>query len=81
MSIVGPRPAIDYELEHYAPARYARFEARPGLTGLWQVPGRNRLGFEEMLRHDCEYVRSRSMRQDIAIVLRTPLAILRSPGG
>lgn len=37
MSIVGPRPAIDYELEHYAPARYARFEVRPGLTGLWQT--------------------------------------------
>ena len=80
MSIVGPRPAIDYELEHYAPAHYARFDVRPGLTGLWQVTGRNRLGFAEMLELDCEYVRSRSLRKDLSILLRTPLALLRTPG-
>lgn len=80
MSIVGPRPAIEYELEHYAPAHYARFEVRPGLTGLWQISGRNRMGFEEMLELDCEYVWSRSLTNDLSILLRTPLALLRHPG-
>ncbi len=80
MSIVGPRPAIDYELEHYAPAHHARFAVKPGLTGLWQVSGRNRLGFEEMLQLDCEYVRVATLRTDLSILLRTPRALLRSPG-
>ena len=80
MSIVGPRPAIEYELEHYEADHYARFEVRPGLTGLWQVSGRNHLGFEEMLRLDCEYAWSRSLRKDLWILLRTPLALLRHPG-
>lgn len=80
MSIVGPRPAIEYELEHYRPAHFARFEVRPGLTGLWQVSGRNRLNFEEMLHLDCEYARTRSLRRDVAILLRTPAALLRARG-
>jgi lipopolysaccharide/colanic/teichoic acid biosynthesis glycosyltransferase len=80
MSLVGPRPAIEYELHHYAPAHFARFEVRPGLTGLWQVSGRNRLGFDEMLHLDCEYARSASLRTDASILLRTPLAVLRYRG-
>jgi lipopolysaccharide/colanic/teichoic acid biosynthesis glycosyltransferase len=77
MSIVGPRPAIDYELEHYEPHHYARFEVRPGLTGLWQVSGRSRLGFNEMLALDAEYARRSSAMLDARILARTPLEIVR----
>ena len=77
MSIVGPRPAIDYELEHYAPGHWARFDVRPGLTGLWQVSGRSRLGFTEMLALDAEYARRSSLLLDASILVRTPLEILR----
>ncbi|MEA2226656.1 MAG: hypothetical protein QOH46_4160 [Solirubrobacteraceae bacterium] len=75
MSIVGPRPAIDYELEFYAPQHYERFAVRPGITGLWQVSGRNRLGFLEMLDRDVEYVRRRSVALDLLILAKTPLAM------
>jgi lipopolysaccharide/colanic/teichoic acid biosynthesis glycosyltransferase len=77
MSLVGPRPAIDYELEHYEPEHYERFEVRPGLTGLWQVSGRSRLGFTEMLELDAEYARTTSPLLDARILARTPLEILR----
>jgi lipopolysaccharide/colanic/teichoic acid biosynthesis glycosyltransferase len=77
MSIVGPRPAIEYELEHYQAGHYARFEVRPGLTGLWQVSGRSRLGFTEMLALDAEYARRSSLLLDARILARTPLEILR----
>jgi lipopolysaccharide/colanic/teichoic acid biosynthesis glycosyltransferase len=77
MSIVGPRPAIDYELDHYAPGHWARFDVRPGLTGLWQVSGRSRLGFTEMLTLDAEYARRSSLLLDARILVRTPLEILR----
>lgn len=78
MSIVGPRPALDYELEHYAPEHFGRFTVRPGLTGLWQVSGRNSLGFLEMLDLDAEYARISSPGLDAKIVLRTPRAVLRA---
>jgi lipopolysaccharide/colanic/teichoic acid biosynthesis glycosyltransferase len=77
MSIVGPRPAIDYELQHYEPRHYARFHVRPGLTGLWQVSGRSRLGFTEMLALDAEYAHRSSPLLDARIIARTPLEILR----
>lgn len=75
MSIVGPRPALTYELEYYEPDHYARFAVRPGLTGLWQVSGRNEIGFLGMLSLDAEYARSSSARLDAKILLRTPLAV------
>jgi lipopolysaccharide/colanic/teichoic acid biosynthesis glycosyltransferase len=77
MSIVGPRPALEYELEHYRPEHFARFDVRPGLTGLWQVSGRNRIGFLGMLDLDAEYSRTSSPRLDAKILLRTPLAVVR----
>ena len=76
MAIVGPRPAILYELEHYEPEHFRRFEVKPGLTGLWQVSGRSRLGFREMLDLDVEYVRRRGPKLDLGILLRTPRALL-----
>ncbi len=77
MSIVGPRPAIDYELEHYDPEHFTRFDVKPGLTGLWQVSGRNELGFREMLALDAEYARSYGPLTDAWILLRTPSTLVR----
>ena len=58
MSLVGPRPALEYELQYYKDAHYERFAVKPGMTGLWQVSGRNELGFTEMLDLDAEYART-----------------------
>ena len=77
MSIVGPRPALAYELDFYEPQHFERFGVRPGLTGLWQVSGRSQLGFTSMLSLDSEYARTTSPRVDAMILLRTPLALLR----
>ena len=77
MSIVGPRPALAYELEFYEPEHYERFSVRPGLTGLWQVSGRNEIGFIGMLDLDAEYARSTSPGLDAKILLRTPGALIR----
>lgn len=75
MSLVGPRPALAYELEHYEPAHLARFLVRPGITGLWQVSGRARLGFIDMLDLDAEYARSSGPLTDLVILARTPAAL------
>ncbi len=77
MSLIGPRPALDYELEHYRPMHYKRFDVRPGITGLWQVSGRNRLGFHEMLDLDVKYSEDATLVTDIGILLRTPMAAIR----
>ena len=76
MSLVGPRPAVPYELVHYAPEHYARFNVRPGLTGLWQVSGRSEIGFLEMLDLDAEYARTNGPKLDAVIVMRTPAALV-----
>ncbi len=76
MSIVGPRPCIPYEYEQYLPWQRERFEAMPGLTGLWQVSGKNRTTFEEMIHLDIHYVRNRSLWMDVSILLRTAPALL-----
>ena len=77
MALVGPRPSIDYELEHYEPDHFERFTARPGLTGLWQVSGRNSLGFREMLDLDVRYARTNGPLMDLQILLRTPITLVR----
>jgi exopolysaccharide production protein ExoY len=77
MSLIGPRPAIEYELEHYQPRHYERFSVLPGLTGLWQVSGRNEIGFNEMLDLDVEYARNCSFTTDLRVFVRTPLAMVR----
>jgi len=78
MSIVGPRPALAYELELYRPEHFARFAVRPGITGLWQVCGRNRLDFYEMLDLDVEYARRYGFARDAGLILRTPWAVVRA---
>jgi lipopolysaccharide/colanic/teichoic acid biosynthesis glycosyltransferase len=74
MSLVGPRPALEYELEHYDERHFDRFSVRPGMTGLWQVSGRNRLGFNEMLDLDVEYARTTGFLLDVKILAKTPMA-------
>ena len=77
MSLVGPRPPIDYELEKYDLWHRRRvMEAKPGITGLWQVNGRNRLAFDDMVRLDLMYARSWSPWLDLKILLRTPRAVV-----
>jgi len=71
MSWVGPRPCIPYEYERYQPWQRRRFDAVPGLTGLWQVSGKNRTTFNEMIRLDIEYSERMSLWLDLKIILRT----------
>jgi lipopolysaccharide/colanic/teichoic acid biosynthesis glycosyltransferase len=71
MSLVGPRPCMPYEYALYEPWHRRRFEAVPGLTGLWQVSGKNRTTFDEMVRFDIEYAERRSLGLDLAIILKT----------
>ena len=76
MSIVGPRPCLPYEYENYHPRQKRRFEAVPGLTGLWQVSGKNKTTFAEMINLDVFYAENQSFGLDVAIMLRTPLALI-----
>ena len=81
MSLVGPRPPIPYELESYSLWHRRRiFEARPGLTGIWQVAGRSRTTFDEMVRMDLRYIRQRSLWLDVKILFKTPIAVFRGDG-
>jgi lipopolysaccharide/colanic/teichoic acid biosynthesis glycosyltransferase len=76
MSLVGPRPCLPYECEHYQPRHWRRFGTLPGLTGLWQVNGKNRTTFEEMINWDIKYIETKSPVLDIIIMFRTVPAIL-----
>jgi lipopolysaccharide/colanic/teichoic acid biosynthesis glycosyltransferase len=81
MSLVGPRPCLQYELEQYADWHALRLiDVKPGMTGLWQVTARNRVGFDEMVRLDLAYVKHRSLWLDIKILLRTPMAVVSGLG-
>jgi len=71
MSIVGPRPCTPYEYEQYSPWHSRRLEALPGLTGLWQVSGKNKLNFEQMCELDIHYAKNSSIWVDLHIMLRT----------
>ena len=76
MSLVGPRPCVFYEYEKYLPWQRARFDAMPGLTGLWQVSGKNRTTFDEMIRLDLQYAEHRSLWLDLKIMAKTVPALL-----
>jgi lipopolysaccharide/colanic/teichoic acid biosynthesis glycosyltransferase len=76
MSLVGPRPCLPYEAYEYHPWQMRRFDALPGLTGLWQVSGKNRTTFKEMMRLDIGYARKRAFLLDVLIVLKTIPAIV-----
>ncbi len=80
MSMVGPRPEIPEMVRHYEPHQLAKFSAKPGLTGLAQVRGRNTISFQETISHDLEYVARRSPWLDTVILVRTPLVVIRMAG-
>jgi exopolysaccharide biosynthesis polyprenyl glycosylphosphotransferase len=82
MSLVGPRPPVPYEYECYDIWHRKRvFEVKPGITGLWQVTGRSKTSFDDMVRLDLKYVRSWSIWLDIKILLRTPWVMVSGDGG
>jgi lipopolysaccharide/colanic/teichoic acid biosynthesis glycosyltransferase len=76
MSLVGPRPCLPYEFEKYLPEQRERLDAAPGLTGLWQVSGKNKTTFSEMIRLDIRYARTQSFWLDCRIILKTFPAML-----
>ena len=80
MSVVGPRPPIPYEVEAYELWHRKRLDMKPGVTGLWQVSGRNRLSFEEMVKLDLFYIENWSLLFDMKIILRTVLVLVRGEG-
>ncbi len=71
MSMVGPRPPIGREVQKYDAWHNLRLSVKPGITGLWQVSGRNEIGFEDMCRLDLKYIRERSIKCDLKIILKT----------
>ena len=81
MSLVGPRPPIPYEVASYRTWHRRRvLEVKPGITGLWQVSGRSRVKFDEMVRLDLRYARSWSLWLDLMILIRTPRAVVLGAG-
>jgi lipopolysaccharide/colanic/teichoic acid biosynthesis glycosyltransferase len=80
MSLVGPRPSTAYEFALFQPCHRRRCETLPGLTGLWQVHGKNRTTFEEMMELDLAYVGNKSLLLDVKIMAATPAAILLQLG-
>ncbi len=80
MSLIGPRPAIPYEVEMYKKWYFRRFGAKPGLTGLWQVVARASCDFDEMVRLDIKYVDRQSFWLDLKIMVMTPVVILLHRG-
>jgi lipopolysaccharide/colanic/teichoic acid biosynthesis glycosyltransferase len=76
MSLVGPRPCLPYEAQNYLPWQQERFNAAPGLTGLWQVSGKNRTTFTRMMQLDIEYAQTKSLGLDLKIILKTIPALL-----
>ena len=81
MSLVGPRPPIPYEVDDYAPWHRCRiFVRKPGITGLWQVKGRSKTTFDDMVRLDLQYSRTWSLWLDVKLLLATPGAVIRGNG-
>lgn len=80
MSLVGPRPALPYEIDHYQPWQLDRLSALPGITGYWQVYGRSRVTFDEMVQMDIDYTRRASIWLDLRLLLLTLPAVLSGIG-
>lgn len=80
MSLVGPRPPIPEEVAQYEPWQLRRLDVRPGITCLWQISGRSRLGFEEWMRLDLQYIKRQSFLLDLRILIRTIPAVLSREG-
>jgi exopolysaccharide production protein ExoY len=80
MSVVGPRPVVDEELSYYESAAAYYLSTRPGLTGLWQISGRNDVSYKTRVAFDTHYVQNWSMRQDVFIIVKTIPAVCLSRG-
>lgn len=80
MSLVGPRPAIPYEVDMYKPWHTRRLEGQPGITGIWQVSSRSMVDFDDMVRMDIEYLQTQTFMMDLKIVLKTPFAVISRKG-
>ncbi len=80
MSLVGPRPPIQYEVDRYPTKAFRRFAVKPGLTGLWQVQGRSLLSFDQMIELDAEYVERRSLWLNLKILLLTLPTVVHGKG-
>jgi exopolysaccharide biosynthesis polyprenyl glycosylphosphotransferase len=80
MSLIGPRPALPYETELYESWHHRRLDVVPGITGLWQISGRNQLSFDEMVRLDVQYMENWSFTSDLRILARTLPALIRGGG-
>lgn len=76
MSLVGPRPCLPYESQGYQPWQMERFDTLPGLTGLWQVSGKNKTTFNEMMELDIRYAREKTLWMDLAIIVKTPIVVI-----
>lgn len=81
MSLVGPRPCTTYELANYHPQHHARFDTLPGLTGLWQVRGKNKTTFTEMINIDIHYAKNKSLWMDLRIMAETFPTLASQVGG
>lgn len=80
MSLIGPRPPLEREIAEYTPHDMQRLLVKPGCSGLWQVSGRNEVGFEEMVDFDVEYIQNRSTLNDIKIIFKT-IKVMFKPNG
>ncbi|MCM2504066.1 sugar transferase [Aureimonas altamirensis] len=80
MSVVGPRPVVSEELDYYGPAAEFYLASRPGLTGLWQVSGRNDVSYAARVAFDTHYVQNWSLATDLAIIIKTVPAVVASRG-
>ena len=81
MTLVGPRPPLEYEFEHYSPYEKMRLSGKPGLTGPWQVYGRSRVPFQTMVEMDIAYLRRQSIREDLKLIFLTVLVMFQGMGG
>ena len=79
--MVGPRPPLEYEFEHYSPYEKMRLSGKPGLTGPWQVYGRSRVPFQTMVEMDIAYLRRQSIREDLKLIFLTVLVMFQGMGG
>jgi undecaprenyl-phosphate galactose phosphotransferase len=80
MSLVGPRPIIEEEVERYGDQVGYYLETRPGITGLWQISGRNNIGYDDRVALDSWYVRNWSIWYDLVILVKTIAVVLRGKG-
>lgn len=80
MSLVGPRPTLPREVMEYSPYDHQRFFVKPGCTGLWQISGRNNLGFKDMIELDIEYIKNQHIFYDLKIIIQTIVVLISLNG-